>query len=303
MKDLQALRLFLKVAREASFAEAARQMGMTPASVTRAIAALEQILGTQLLVRTTRKVSLTSDGAAFAARIAHLVQDLDDAVEALRHREAEAHGDLRVTVPVSFGLRVLPAILQAFRVSHPEVRLSVDMTDRFVDILDGEADLAVRISGPPEDRSTIWRKICGVERVLVAAPEAPEMAMRTPDELRRERCLSYGDDPAGEVWRLSHGRERRTLRAGRTFASNNGDLLAQMAEQGAGVVQLPRFIAEHGMQSGKLVEVLPEWRPDPLWLTLYYPPYTTLPPTVAVFSRFFETEILKSAFPAEGIDL
>ncbi|WP_050929824.1 LysR family transcriptional regulator [Aestuariivita boseongensis] len=298
MRDLHALRLFLSVARDASFAEAARRMGTTPASVTRAIAALEEELGTQLFVRTTRKVSLTSEGAAFAARIGHLVTDLDEAMDSLRHRDATAHGDLRLSVPVSFGLRVLPDILQRFRLSHPQVRLSVDMTDRFVDILDGSVDLAVRISGPPEDRSTIWRKICGVERLLVGAPEVPEAAIRSPDDLRAERCLSYGSDPAGEKWSLSHGRERRSLRAGRGFSSNNGDLLAQMAEQGAGVALLPRFIVATGLEAGRLVHVLPDWRPDPLWLTLYYPPYTKLPPPVAAFSAFFEEEILKGGFSA-----
>lgn len=301
MKDLHSLRLFLLVARERSFAEAARQTGATPASVTRAIAALEDDLGTQLLVRTTRQVSLTSDGAAFAARIGDLVQDLDGAMDSLRHRDAAAHGDLRISVPVSFGVRVLPAILQAFRLSHPQINLAIDVTDRFVDILDGGVDLAVRISGPPEDRSTIWRKICGVERLLVAAPEAPEVAIQSPDELKKERCLSYGAAPAGETWRLSHGRERRVLRAGRAFSSDNGDLLALMAEQGAGVALLPRFIVADALDQGRLVPVLPKWRPDPLWLTLFYPPYTTLPPAVAVFSSAFEAEILASAFPAERI--
>ncbi len=301
VKDLHALRLFLSVAQEASFAEAARQAGTTPASVTRAISALEEELGAQLLVRTTRKVSLTSDGAAFAARVQHLVCDLDDAMDSVRHRDAAAHGDLRISVPLSFGARVLPGILQRFRLAHPQVQLSVDMTDRFVDIMDGSVDLAVRISGPPSDMSTIWRKICAVDRLLVAAPDAPEVHLQMPEELTPARCLSYGDDRAGEPWRLSRGREQRKLRAGRGFASNNGDLLAQMAAQGAGVAVLPRFIVAQALEAGRLVHVLPEWAPDPLWLTLYYPPYTKLPPPVAVFSSFFETEILTSAFPAPGI--
>ena len=301
MKDLHALRLFLLVAQTGSFAEAARQMGTTPASVTRAVAALEQDLGTQLLVRTTRKVSLTSDGAAFAARVGQLVGDLDAAMDSVRHSRDEAHGTLRLSVPVSFGLRVLPGLLTGFRLAHESVNLNVSMTDHFVDIVSGGFDLAIRISGPPSDTSTIWRKICAVERVLVTSPEAPEAVIRSPEELRRERCLSYGLQPAGETWRLSRQREQRALRSGTAFASDNGDLLAQMAENGAGAAMLPRFIAADSLAQGRLVQVLPDWTPDPLWLTLYYPPYTKLPPLVALFSRYFEAEITRSDFAGQGI--
>ena len=301
MKDLQGLRLFLSVAREGSFAEAARQMGTTPASVTRAVAALEESLRAQLLVRTTRQVSLTSDGAAFAARVDNLVSELDSAMDSLRHRDGTAHGALRISVPVSFGLCVLPDVLVGFRLSHPQITLTVDMSDQFVDIVGGGFDLAVRISGPPKESSTIWRKICAVDRLLVAAPEAPEVAIHMPDELQAERCLGYGTAGGGEIWRLSHQRERRSVRAGGQFAGNNGDLLARIAQSGAGVALLPRFIVADALAAGRLVQVLPEWEPEPLWLTLYYPPYTQLPPTVALFSAFFENAILASGLSATRI--
>ena len=293
MDDLRAMRTFLKVAELKSFAGAGRALGRTPTAVTRSVAGLEKTLGVQLLIRTTRAVSLTSAGAAYAARIAPLIAQLDGAATDLRVGSETLSGEIRLNAPQSLGVLVLPQILAAFKQAHPEVSLRVTLTDRFVDILRDDFDLAVRISSPPQDKSTIWRKICHVERLLVAAPDHPATAAKRPEDLRSEQCLGYGAEGQPEIWALSGEGRSVKLRAGLAIAANSGDLLAEMAADGAGVALLPRFIVDRHLAEGRLAPVLPSWRPPDIWLTLYYPPYVALPRRVAVFSDFFETHLLR----------
>lgn len=292
MGELETLRVFLAVAELGSFAGAARQLGQTPASVTRAVAALEDRLGTQLLVRTTRQVSLTSAGAAYAARAAPLAEALAKAAEETREAQGLVSGRLRISAPMSLGLRVLPSVLSQFAILHPETHVSVNLSDGFVDIVEEDYDLAIRISGPPADKSTIWRKICEVPRALVASPRYLAQGVpRTPEELAGHRCLSYGAEAGAEIWDLARGPARRSLRARGGFGANNGDLLARLAVNGEGIALLPRFIVEEDLRAGRLVEVLPDWSAPTIHLTLYYPPYAHLPLRVATFSDFFEAHV------------
>jgi DNA-binding transcriptional LysR family regulator len=291
MSDLKALQIFLLAAEKRNFAQAAREAGTTPASVTRTIAALERTLGVQLFVRTTRQVALTADGAAFAARIDPALRTLAAARSELINAHKADEGRLRINAPMSFGQRVLPQILCGFREQHPKITLEIALTDQLLDMVDEDFDLAIRISGPPSDKFTIWRKICAIKRVLVAAPGSPCAAARHPNELHIDACLGYSAESRRESWRLSDGNASVTLPAGRAISSNNGEVLAEMAADGAGVALLPTFIVAEQLRTGRLVVVLPQWRPPQLWLTLYYPPYHKLPPRISTFSDFFEREI------------
>ena len=293
MGELESLRVFLTVAELGSFAAAARQLAMTPASVTRTIAALERRLGMQLLVRTTRQVSLTSAGAVYAARVAPLSKALADAAAETREEQGITSGTIRISAPMSLGLKVLPPVLSQFSTLHPQTHVSLTLTDSFVDIVEDAYDLAIRISGPPDDKSTIWRKIFQVQRVLVASPDylTGRGMPLTPEDLAAHCCLSYRFDAREEQWELTKGPSRRVHKATGAFSANNGDLLARLAVNGEGIALLPRFIVDDDLAAGRLVEVLPEWSTPRIWLTLYYPPYERLPLKVATFSDFFETYI------------
>lgn len=293
MGELESIRVFLAVAEQQSFAGAARQLGLSPASVTRTIASLESALGVQLLVRTTRQVSLTSAGAVYAARVAPLEQGLTQASEETREAQGLTAGRIRISAPMSLGLTVLPSVLSQFTTLHPRTHVSVSLSDRFVDIVDEDYDLAIRISGPPTDKSTIWRKICKVPRVLVASSDliTARGAPQKPEDLGGFACLSYGADAREEVWELSRGASRRSHKARGGFSANNGDILASLVRNGEGIALLPRFIVAGDLEAGRLVEVLPDWSTPEIWLTLYYPPYDQLPLRVATFSDFFETHV------------
>ncbi|MGR9298784.1 LysR family transcriptional regulator (plasmid) [Rhizobium leguminosarum] len=291
MNDYKLLRTFLLAAEKRNFAQVARELDMTPAAVTRAIAALEEDLGVQLFVRTTRQVSLTTDGAIFAAQIQPAVQALDNARKDMMNTHKADHGRLRISAPTWFGQQVLPPILSAFKERYPKISVEISLADGLVDIIDDDYDLAIRISAAPSDKFTIWRKITVVRRILVAAPGSRFSDMKHPNELIPDDCLAYSGDSKRETWTLSDGSGSATISAGRAFSANSGEVLARMAADGVGVAMLPKFhVAEH-LRTGRLVHVLRDWAPPDLWLTLYYPPYQVLPPRIASFSKFFEQQI------------
>lgn len=167
----------------------------------------------------------------------------------------------------------------------------ISLSDGLVNIVDDDYDLAIRISSQPSDKFTIWRKIRVVPRILVAAPGSRFAEMQHPNELNPDDCLAYSGESRRENWVLSDGGSSMNISAGRAFSANSGEVLADMAADGAGVALLPGFnIADH-IRSGRLVHVFKGWSPPDLWLTLYYPPYQALPPRIASFSKFFEEQV------------
>jgi DNA-binding transcriptional LysR family regulator len=291
IQGLKALRTFLLAAEKRNFAQVARELDTTPASVTRTIAALENELGVQLFVRTTRQVALTTDGAVYAARIAPAVKALDEARREMQDAHKSDEGRLRINSPMSFGQRVLPQLLSGFRDLYPRIEVEISLTDQFLDMVEADFDLAIRISAPPSDKFTIWRKICEIRRLLVAAPGSPWAGVRHPNELPADACLGYSSESRRETWQLANGGVSLTISAGRAISANNGEVLANVAADGAGVALLPTFIVAEHLRTGRLVPILPDLCPPQLWLTLYYPPYQKLPPRIATFSAFFERHI------------
>lgn len=293
MQDIKPVRVFLKVVELSSFAAAVRFLKMTPASVTRIIAKLEADLGQQLLVRTTRQVSMTSAGALVAARFGSVVAEFDRVTEELVRATRPDRGQLTINAPMSLGQRILPSLIDRFRLAYPNISLDIKLTDVLVDIVEEDCDLAIRVSGPPGDKSTIWRKICEVPRLIVASPDLFERMQRpkTPDELQSAFCMSYSPNGEPEVWSLRKDGLKRNFTAGSSIIANNGDFLMSLARSGNGMTLLPDFIAQDGIASGDIVPVLTDWEVTPLWLTLFYPPYEVLPPLVATFTDFFEAHL------------
>lgn len=290
MVDLKPIRVFLAVADRQSFAGAARELGLAPASVTRIVAQLEQDLGTQLLVRTTRQVGLTSAGAMVVARYKPIVEGFDSVTEELLHTARPDSGTLRITAPVSLGLQLLPQVFSGFRMAYPHISVDINFTDTLLDVVSETCDLAIRVSGPPKDKSTIWRKLCEVPRRAIAAPALFDRVLKPehPDDLQAQFLMSYSASGQREQWEFSHSGATRTVRAGAHMISNNGDFLYAMARDGEGICVLPDFITASGLSTHEVIEVLPDWSLPSLWLTLFYPPYEKLPPLVGTFAEYFE---------------
>ncbi|TDR95037.1 LysR family transcriptional regulator [Enterovirga rhinocerotis] len=297
MDSYRRLRTFLLAAEKRSFAQVARELDMTPAAVTRAIAGLEAELGVQLFVRTTRQVALTTDGAVYAAQVKPAFDAIDRARRDIMNANKADEGRLRISAPVWLGKTILPGIVSGFMKANPKISFQISLSDGLINIVEDDFDLAIRISLQPSDKYTIWRKICVVPRILVAAPDSRFAAMKHPNELSPDDCLAYGGDSRRETWALSDGGATVSLSAGRAFGANSGEVLADMAADGLGVALLPGFnIAEH-LRTGRLVHVLKGWAPPDLWLTLYYPPFQELPPRIAAFSKFFEQRLPRDLHP------
>lgn len=216
-------------------------------------------LGVQLLLRTTRQVSLTSAGAVYAARVEPLIRQFDQVRDDLREEQGDVAGLIRINAPLSLGQQLLPDIVSGFRAEHPQVSVSLSLTDRFIDIVSERFDLALRVSEAPRDRSTIWRKVCRVRRILVASPGylaifgTPE----TPDDLSRHGCIAYDEEAISETWELTNGGRTRKALAGKVLAANNGELIAKLVEDGQGLALLPHFIVGDALASARRAEAGP----------------------------------------------
>ncbi len=297
---IERMRVFLSVAELRSFAAASRRLQLSTSVVTRYVAELESELGAQLLVRTTRRVSLTRPGEDYAKSVKAILEDVEIANARAKETQGALTGELRVSAPLSLGVRLLPPMLARFQALHPALKLSLNLTDRFVDVVAEGFDMALRVSGAPSEKSTIWRKICVVPRLLVASPGylRGRRAPRTPRDLVEHVCIGYANQATSNRWSLSHvaSKKRESVRLNFAFECDNGDLAAEMAALGGGIALLPRFIAGRQLESGALAPVLAAWTPPEIWLTAYYPPYEALPGRVDAFARFVERWI--SADPA-----
>lgn len=291
--QIEYIRTFLEVVRQGGFAPASRALGLSPTIVTRHVSELEAQLGVQLFTRTTRKVDLTDAGRLYCDRVAPVVADLDDANEAARSRQVGLSGPLKVSAPMSFGHRHLPAIIAQFRTLHPAVQVNLQLTDRFVDVAREGFDMALRVSAPPQDQKTIWQKICPIERVLVAAPNylARHRSLEQPEDLSRHQCLHYAFGPERPVWQFTIDDRQTTVPINPCLISNSGDLIAKACVLSEGIALLPRFIVKEHLDSGSLRTVLPDAKPPEIWLAAAFPPYERLPAKVAAFTSFVQSAL------------
>jgi DNA-binding transcriptional LysR family regulator len=291
---VEKIQVFQAVAKLGAFGAAARQLNMSPPVVTRLVAELEADLGVQLLVRTTRKVALTQAGRQFLGKSTEALDLLNQAEAFVRAEQNSLAGDLRVNAPMSFGLHFMAKIAEQFRAQHPQVKLMLSLTDSFIDILTADVDMALRISEPPKDKSTIWRKICPIARVAVASPNYLEQngTPREPKDLLGHNCLGYGNLAGGQNWAFtSHKGVKQVISPKCSIECDNGNVLADLAVLGEGIAILPEFIVQHHLAQKKLQIVLKPWTLPAIWLTAFYPPYVRLPAKVAAFTAAIEEMI------------
>jgi DNA-binding transcriptional LysR family regulator len=299
--------VFVAVADRRSFAAAARALNLSRSIATRYVSELESELGVQLLVRTTRLVAPTVAGQLYLERIRGVLDELDKANEFVRQHQEAIRGVLRLSAPLSLGLRFLPGAIARFRALHPHVDLKLNLTDRFVNLVSEGFDMALRVSGPPDLKSPIWRKICEAPRLLVASPAYLQRkgAPKSPADLSVHQCLGYTHFAGGDRWTLRHTSTGLTeaVRLSFGFECDNGDVVAEMAALGEGIALLPRFVVSKQLESGALSPVLPAWRPPEIWLTALFPPYEALPATVDAFTRFIERWIASDPSMIAGGDV
>ena len=288
LPDFEGLAVFAKVAEERSFAGAARELGMSVATVSRSINRLEKRLGARLLNRNSRRLAMTPFGRSLVDRATRLFREATEAEGSARELAANPSGTIRVAVPMSYGLRWVAPLLPEFLTAYPDVSLDLDLSDERVDLVGQGFDAALRIA-PLPDSSLVARRLCRVSRFIVAAPSYVERVGRPehPLDLRENDCLSYTFRAHDEVWRLKSrkGKQAVVTPKGRLRVTN-ADAMVPVLLAGLGVAELPEFIACQYLRSGRLEALLPEWHYQEGGLYFVTPNYGTNPAKVQVFREF-----------------
>lgn len=285
MDRFAALTVFTRVVECGSFARAADRLAMSTSAVSRHVAELETHLGARLLNRTTRRLSLTESGRSFHERCVQLLADLTEAEEEVNAAVAVPRGTLRLTSSITFGVRYLAPAIVDFGARHPDVTFDVELSDRAVDIVEEGMDLAIRIGGIGS-QALIARQLAATQLVLCAAPGYLERrgVPRLPADLAAHSCLTYEYLAAGDVWQFRDrdGGEHSVRIAGSAHA-NNGSLLCALAVAGMGVLLEPDFIVAAEIRAGRLVPLLPGFRPPTSTIYAAYPSRRHLSAKVRLF--------------------
>ena len=278
--------LFARVVDEGSFSRAAERLSLPKSTVSRRIAALETQLGERLLLRTTRKLSVTDFGRAVLDHAHHVVEDVAAAASLAQNRQLEPSGRLRVTMPSDMANLVLGPMLCAFALRYPAITLDIDLSARFVDLIGENFDVAIRMGELRDDASLAARRIGRFSGSLYAAPAyiarrgMPEepVALMQHDVLR---VLSRSGDPI--PWSLVRNTERWEGNPTPRATANSPELLARMAMGGVGIAMLTDHFAATYLQSGELVQVLPDWRMPPVSAWAVFPGRRLMPARTRLF--------------------
>jgi LysR family transcriptional regulator for bpeEF and oprC len=274
MDRLQAMAVFVRVVESGGFTRAAEVLRMPKATVTTLVQQLEAHLGVKLLNRTTRRVNVTPDGAAYYERCARILAEVDDTETALRRTNGAVSGRLRVDVPATFGRRVLMPALPDFIARYPDVRLEVGCGDRPVDLIEEGVDCVVR-GGDPGDESLVARRVGELEFVCCATPAylAAHGVPEHPRDLAQHRCVNYFSSKTGRLfpWDFSRDGERIELSVEGPVAANDGEAYMAAGLAGLGVFQAVLLDIAEPLAAGSVRRVLADWRIDPLPVFVMYP--------------------------------
>ncbi len=290
MHTLQSMRAFTKVVEMNGFAAAAREMGLSRSVVNKAVINLENELGTQLLVRSTRKVNPTETGLAFYDRCIQILGDVDEAIASVKELHDRPTGNLRINAPMTFGTQHLGIVVSDFMATHPDVHVELLLNDRFVDPIEEGFDITIRIAEPTYATSLITKQIVTARRVLCASPDYLDAAGEpsSPGELKEHRCLQYGYSGATTQWRLNGPDGEQSFPINCAMWSNNGEILRVAAARGQGIALLPTFIVGDALQEGTLRSILTHYTPTELVVSALYPRHRHLSAKVRLFLELLE---------------
>lgn len=253
--------MFAKVAEERSFARAAKALGVSVPTVSRAVSRLEERLGARLFNRTSRQLALTDFGLKLVDRASRLYADAQAAEDAARELSSRPRGLIRLAVPMAFGLKWLAPVLPDFFELYPEISIDLHMSDAVVDLIGDGFDAALRIAVLP-DSSLVARRLAYVAPFILAAPAYLERHGRPehPRALIPEHCLGYAYRPRQDVWRFRNKEgEEEVVVPGGSLRSTNSEALIPVALRGLGIVELPEFLASEYLADGRLEALLTDW--------------------------------------------
>jgi DNA-binding transcriptional LysR family regulator len=303
MDRLTTLRSFLSVAELHSFSEAAKRLGLSKSLVSRHVSGLEAELGVLLLSRTTRRLSLTEAGQAYAERCGRILADLMEADQAVGNLQTVPQGRLKITAPMSLGTLHLAPALPRFTETFPGIQLDLSLSDRLVDLIEDGFDLALR-AGRLVESSLIAKKLCPMRKLACASPDYLKTygEPQVPADLTQHRCLSHSE-LAVQEWRFVDAQKRPTnIAVQGPVRTNNGEAMRHLALAGVGIVYLPTFFLGPDIRAKRLIPVLESFTPQDSALYAVYPHARHLSPKVRAFLDFLAQTFPSSPKWDEGLD-
>jgi len=293
MDRLQAMQAFVRVAELGSFSAVAQQLGVARSVITRQVAALEEHLGVKLMIRSTRRLTLTSAGAAYLEKCRVILNLVETAETGIAEERLTPRGTIRVSLPLSFGLRRVAPLLLDFARRYPEVRLDMDYSDRRVNLIEEGIDLSVRITGKL-GQNDVARKLGMIPMCAIASPDylAQHGTPRHPAELVHHECLSYTMVGAQQAWIFEVDGMPKSFPIRARLHANNGEALTEAAAQGLGIALQPVFIADEAIAAGKVVTLLNDFVSPELGIHAMLPSNRQVPHRVRVLMDFLAQHLL-----------
>lgn len=269
--DLNAMVLFARVLQHGSFSAGARRAGVPVSTVSRKISNLERQLGVRLLERTTRAVNPTEAGREYLLHCEQIIDAMESAQAALKERQADVTGTLRLAAPPSLSDVLLVPLVHGFLRSHPKVSVKVLVTDRHLDLVQDEVDISLRV-GPQPPSSLVFRPLLRYRHILVAAPAylAGAHALDKPADLARHRLLGFTKWFDEARWKLSRGTVTERIPVKLWLGMNDYAGVVRAAISGMGVAEIPAILCQQELRQGHLAAVLPKWQFDEVDLSAYY---------------------------------
>jgi|TARA_B110000971_G_scaffold221284_1_gene267773 DNA-binding transcriptional LysR family regulator len=273
MNKFEELEAFVSVVDSHSFSLAADKLGVAKSSLSKRVSELEKRLGVQLMQRTTRRLSLTDSGRHFYQRAVAVLADLDEAEKIVSDAQCGLIGKIKLTAPLGLGVGPLSTPISEFMQLHPSIEIELDINDRELDLVDEGFDLAIRV-GDLQDSTLIARKLSRVGFAVCASPAylkshgIPEH----PSELVGHEVLVYSNVSTSEQWRFEDKGTRVSPKVKSRISANNGEILANFARQGLGVVKGPLFYLQGLIDRGELVPILTDYPMKQAGIYAVYPP-------------------------------
>lgn len=293
MDKFKQLESFVAVAALGSLSAAARAQDIAPTMMSRRLDALEARLGVKLFVRSTRRLSLTSEGALFLEEAQRILRDLAEAEAQVAQGGTRPSGPLRISAPAGFGRRHIAPLLPDFLERYPDISITLDLSDRLVDLIDERYDCAIRI-GDLDNSQYVGIRLADNRRVIVASPDYLNRFGRpnTPDDLVNHNCLSFGTQGnQSRGWLLKQEGHVKAFRVKGTMSSSDGSVLHAWALAGCGLAWRSLWEVRQDIDEGRLVTVLDEFAAPPNGIFALMPERRHIPPRLQVF-----TDMLKATY-------
>jgi DNA-binding transcriptional LysR family regulator len=304
LPDFEGLAMFAKVAEERSFAAAARAMGVSVATVSRAVNRLEERLGGRLFNRTSRRLALTDYGDRLAEQASRIYSEAEEAEDFARETSSKPRGLVKLAAPLSFGARWVAPILPAFFRQYPDVAIDLHLTDAHTDLIGDGFDAALRIA-VMEDSSLVARLIMPVRRFLVASPNyiARYGRPQHPHDLGAHQCLSYANRATRDIWRFTHRRsgEECSISPAGPLRGTSVEALLPTVLEGLAITELPEFVATQYFSEQRLEPLLADWCMPEGGLYFVTPTARARPAKVSALADFLIAKLTDAPWSAEVV--